>query len=1280
MSAILSSGGTPKGAHYNASLTAALLRGAWAESNPGQAPNKTELSWGELVRKWGKHTGGNTVLIHHLRDISLLYLSSTAHPATSSSGFINVSTPTSPPPSGTTTGETGGAVGVGSSNSSNESGSGSHSSFVHVPHPHIRHRHKPSIEGPTASASGSGSTTRAAEGSNVGTGSKASYLSSGDLDGDDSDDPRYWGEGSGWWNGVGSEAVDEVKEGIKAIEGLIVGGKLGAPELMSARLILAYHLHALGSHEDAIRTYEGIDWNAEGRFGVVQGDAAVLERVRGRCLQGLSYELSQTPDYEQAIQTYLSTIPLLTSLSAFALPLPSYLSAQTSETARIPFDPYREVFRHLSTALSRAAALSARTCLSNTQQTLRILRTYHALSASWPSTFRPVQRQKMLNLYLRALNASYPSARQPVPEQPLLYGESSPLTVKAFWHKEVIDAIRQGRMLLSSTTTFPRAGSVNRAVIGFSELTVALYSRSASLGREVIAVLWWAMTLTFQSQAILRHLTHLLSDVGDSIDARRVFELYVQLVLKARQTQQPEISLQLKRRPTDEDTAHPGETKQQVQSIDAGDPERKEEEMTDSEIDGDEQFLETLLAGTRLFSRDLGEAEEAWKYACLAGDVIDQKPVKPELRARVEESKGIVRMTTAAHNVDSIDRPTFQAQAINHLVASTDLLPTASSYYHLAHCQSEARSVDSAIESIRSSLELDSQNIQAWHLLALLLSAQRDWEGAMKACEAGVSVWEQDEELAAEEEEQAPSASDTNIDTKDFAVIPPSSSTQTGQLASTSTSKILLRDGTFPHLSISPPRTTPLSRSAKLEHVIRLRMTLNVVVEKTQGPEMAMLKQQELFAFFSARSGKNRGRLGYGAGFGKGGGMKSVASSSSMAALAGGAGTGTATGSGTTRGSLDGKDGLGGSFISVGLNEGNISVQPPTPGPEREGQGRAPFELAEPIGEKSPIQIQTSSPSNPATGHVTPEMASDDDTEKPRRSLSIRSKMTTKHLHVPASGAGVSGAGVGLGNAPASRTGSVRRLTVGSTQNNNIGPRERTISAAHSIAPTAIHSHFRNAPSSRTVLPPPPPLRPTEDHGRTPAESRILSNLWLMSAATFRRWGKLEQSLVAIEEAEVLDPENADVWVQLGMYHATTTAAAQGSQSADGETSSSGVNGSGGIGVGPNGNSGGGEANAALSQAEAAFVKSLLLRPDHPPAIVGLSKLYLQTNQVDLAESLLNQLTQETGWDVAEGWFWLGKVCERQGRADRARECWTFALGLERGRPVRSWHEVSRWL
>lgn len=49
---------------------------------------------------------------------------------------------------------------------------------------------------------------------------KAAYLSPQDLDGDDVGDDEGWAVGAHWWAGIGSERVEEVNEGIKALEGL----------------------------------------------------------------------------------------------------------------------------------------------------------------------------------------------------------------------------------------------------------------------------------------------------------------------------------------------------------------------------------------------------------------------------------------------------------------------------------------------------------------------------------------------------------------------------------------------------------------------------------------------------------------------------------------------------------------------------------------------------------------------------------------------------------------------------------------------------------------------------------------------------------------------------------------------------------------------------------------------------------------------------------------------------------------------------------------------------
>ena len=106
---------------------------------------------------------------------------------------------------------------------------------------------------------------------------------------------------------------------------------------------------------------------------------------------------------------------------------------------------------------------------------------------------------------------------------------------------------------------------------------------------------------------------------------------------------------------------------------------------------------------------------------------------------------------------------------------------------------------------------------------------------------------------------------------------------------------------------------------------------------------------------------------------------------------------------------------------------------------------------------------------------------------------------------------------------------------------------------------SSIHSRrrlsFMSASRDRSLeSPPPPPLSSTtttQQPSPSPIPSsivrhhqqdfknerlmtdRLLSDLWLMSAATFRRLGKIDQAKGAIQEAEVKDENNPAVWVQV---------------------------------------------------------------------------------------------------------------------------------------------------
>lgn len=170
-------------------------------------------------------------------------------------------------------------------------------------------------------------------------------------------------------------------------------------------------------------------------------------------------------------------------------------------------------------------------------------------------------------------------------------------------------------------------------------------------------------------------------------------------------------------------------------------------------------------------------------------------------------------------------------------------------------------------------------------MLTLLLSAKGDWEGAGKAGEAGVGVWE----VADEEEEEELEGGNggermEGVEARDFAAPEARSTTSPQPMAS---QPILSSSGTPLPFPPSPSNTnlvTPKGRQTRLSHVIQLRMTLNIIAEKTLGCEVAMWKQQELFAFFSARSG-DKGRTG-----GNGTGRGLVGSSSFVSEVGGGQG------------------------------------------------------------------------------------------------------------------------------------------------------------------------------------------------------------------------------------------------------------------------------------------------------------------------------------------------------------------------------------------------------
>ncbi|KDR72826.1 hypothetical protein GALMADRAFT_252100 [Galerina marginata CBS 339.88] len=228
-----------------------------------------------------------------------------------------------------------------------------------------------------------------------------------------------------------------------------------------------------------------------------------------------------------------------------------------------------------------------------------------------------------------------------------------------------------------------------------------------------------------------------------------------------------------------------------------------------------------------------------------------------------------------------------------------------------------------------------------------------------------------------------------------------------------------------------------------------------------------------------------------------------------------------------------------------------------------------------------------------------------------------------------------------------------------------------------------IHSGDRTPNASPP--PPPPPSLPTSGgqqdsqlrNQRSAKENRLLSDLWLMSAATFRRLGKIEQAKGSIQEAEVRDENNPNVWVQLGLYYVS-------------------------LGL---------YQHAVDTLQKARFISS-----DDVAATVHLSRLYLDpkvtrkihssSNQsstsppssprtashssiptytpssspdVDLAVGMLAHLTKGRGWDVPEAWYYLANAYGMQGRKEKERETLKVALEFSEKRGVRDIGSALGW-
>ncbi|KAJ7074707.1 hypothetical protein C8F01DRAFT_1101566 [Mycena amicta] len=946
---------------------------------------------------------------------------------------------------------------------------------------------------------------------------------------------------------------------------------------------------------------------------------ALTESLRSICLQGMSSEKLYPSEPDKALVVYSSALRLLSITESELVSSSTPISA-SGKLNFTSFTRFRELWRWVESIIWRAVSLGARICDINREDTHNVLWTwlthYSTCSSYWPSNFRTTHRCTISVLYIRALvlrNAS------PVASADL--GKPPP------WLHTARSVIQEYRAILSVCTRFPKAGERNVKVEEFVDLCVAVWEASGAVGDYagwVIDVLWWATRMTFNSYRILRHMTRLLYVSGDASLATRTLKLYVQIVSKAWQASNCTVT---------EDT------------------------------DTNKHWVETLVAGSRMLCKGASLVSEAEGIddAREAGRLISQAKTRldtedAELVASVDLAEGVWNTLMVLKERDPHSRPKRLADAHTFFLRSVDSNPTPAAYYHLA--LSFARSgpsydLDQAVVNAGLAVEGDPKEIRYWHLIGLLLAASEQWKAAEEILDRGAELGES----TLPEEELTNGNSDllaANGNSRPIDGLPASESThpvmKRVSIPPPPPPPIYLLDK--PELGMPSPETLLLpvadhptaSRQEQFEYSLQLRMTQVALNELVDGAEGAEGKWLEVFQWIAERRGVTASSE-----IGRPPTMNNLKSPSELVLSV----------SRTSHDKGSDPSGTQPASTSAASPPGDDPLMPPAP-ISIMVQPATPDEMSRNVSEnKLPERISEEGPTG--NGSVVNGVGNGSTTRN--RSLSIDRDTSSKSKKVQQilknrmnkGQARISTISKKIGSGVV-RPGSLRRSN--STPDFHAVLRQTSYQASSIHSRRRIGSLIRRDSIAPSTSPPPPPLPPQPaalPHSKwnhtSARETRLESDLWLMSAATFRRLGKIEQAKGAIQEAEVKDEGNPGVWVQLGLYHLAL-----------------------------------GHRQHAID----ALQKALFVNPDDVAASVHLCRVYLtpaedlgdgliEPSTVDLVAGMLSHLSRGPGWDVPEVWYFLAKAYRLQERKDRERECLSLALTLSERRGVRELASAVGW-
>ncbi|KNZ48211.1 hypothetical protein VP01_582g5 [Puccinia sorghi] len=832
---------------------------------------------------------------------------------------------------------------------------------------------------------------------------------------------------------------------------------------------------------------------------------------------------------------------------------------------------------------------------------LELHRCYHCRARYWPLSFRLNKRVVIYKSFIRLLlitarsNTWKSPSTQPVNEYSEVAISTSQdgelITVRSHgigWRSELITITKSYNAILRMTTIFPKAGSSNHLVLEFCDMLYEGWQLGGSDPEntsQIIEMLHDATRRTFHSQRILRYLVQLLDVKHDWDEAEAALDLYSQLYITASANGNSDSSKSETPRPLVSAEAQFNGDADALQADGGG------ASSVVSNRDSDEDFIRTIIYGSRMLIKFINNPQKAAKLLDRAHYVMKTTKVEALqndvcLKSRLARMRGIAA-GACAQQADQETRPTFHASYLEFLTEAAENDPTSfENMYHLAYAQAELRDVDSALVSARTAVEINPNHTNAWHLLCLLTSASKEFKLALDIAEVGL-VNTEDLDYG-ESGMRTPRAGSSNL-SQDSSLVgaqltdeTPADSSDTSPTSNIKPAAGLISEPEPPSQQAGEGHLTVPTASARPSRNTSFTPTGSHSSQtKLEFPEA---KSDSLEASIQLRMTKN---------------MLIESLQGPEVALSDQQNIFAFFAQMYSQVHPQGEafDTLSNLFFPL-----NFFSHAAHSHFNSHSLTQSQSQLQSLPQSQSLFQSQSHSKSTGASSSMlrdrSSSSASPSTTRSPIRGSRLKVRKPTFDLKV---------------------SNSIRRR-------NHISPsvqlqKQRSTSGANDLA--ALTQEMADV------------VIKEDEKKETIANLRslkILQDLWLMSAATFRRWGKISECKGAIQEAETLTGESAELWVQFGLYCLSIS---------------------------------------ELGQAIDSLTKALAFSDYHIPAVVHMARILKEQGSVELAEGLLDVLTQTVAWDVPEAWYLLSEIYLSTDRLQRGKECLLFSLSLEETKPLR---------